>query len=136
MPSIARSGSSNDFFLVRIDLWVLLLAAWEGVAGTDLEILPPFAGFVLEDVLPIVVDNSVKNLRQSPPVCHSADSDCQTGTDGGATSPACTMSEVVESRLVLSSNRAAHNCYTAFLGQPGRPACNHSRATDDRRRSW
>ena len=82
MPSMARSGSSNDFFLVRIDLWVLLLAALEGVAGTDLETLPPFAGFALEDVLPIVVDNNVKNFRQSPPASRSAESDCQTGIRG------------------------------------------------------
>jgi len=63
IPSIARSGSSKDFFLVRIDLWVALLAPLEGVVGTDLGTLPPFAGFALEDVLPIVVDNSVKCLR-------------------------------------------------------------------------
>ena len=82
MPSMARSGSSNDFFFVRIDLWVLLLAPWEGVAGTDLETLPPFAVFALEDVLPIVVDNNVKNFRQSPHVPHSADSDRKTSTSG------------------------------------------------------
>ena len=63
IPSIARSGSSKDFFLVRIDLWVLLLAPLKGVAGTDLETLPVCAGFAFEDVLPIVVDNNVKGLR-------------------------------------------------------------------------
>ena len=56
---MARSGSSSDLFLVRIDLWVLWLAPLEGSVGTDLGNLPPFAGFALEDVLPIVVDNNV-----------------------------------------------------------------------------
>lgn len=63
MPSMARSGSSSDFFLVRIDLWVWLLAPLEGVLGTDLGTLPPVAGFACEDVLPIVVDNNVKSCR-------------------------------------------------------------------------
>ena len=63
MPSMARSGSSNDFFFVRIDLWVLLLAPLEGVVGTDLGPLPLFPGCALEDVLPIVVDNNVKGRR-------------------------------------------------------------------------
>lgn len=62
MPNMARSGSSNDFFLVRIDLWVLLLAPLEGVVGTDFGTLPLFAGFALEDVLPIV-DHNVKGCR-------------------------------------------------------------------------
>lgn len=63
IPSMARSGSSSDFFLVRIDLWVLLLAALEGVVGTDLGTLPPFGGCALEEVLPIVVDNNAKGFR-------------------------------------------------------------------------
>jgi hypothetical protein len=63
MPNIARSGSSNDFFLVRIDLWVWLLAPLEGVVGTDFGTLPLCAGCALEDVLPIVVDNNVKGRR-------------------------------------------------------------------------
>ena len=81
IPSMARSGSSNDFFLVRIDLWVLWLATLEGVAGTDLETLPPFAGFALEDVLPIV-DNNVKTFRQSPHVPHFGRLRLQIGTNG------------------------------------------------------
>jgi len=63
IPNMARSGSSNDFFLVRIDLWVLLLAPFEGAVGTDFGTLPPFAGFAWEDVLPIVVDDNVKGFR-------------------------------------------------------------------------
>ena len=63
MPNMARSGSSNDFFLVRIDLWVVLVAALAGVAGTDLGPLPLPPGFALEDVLPIVVDDNVKGRR-------------------------------------------------------------------------
>lgn len=63
IPSIARSGSSSDFFFVRIDLWVLWFAPLEGVVGTDLGILPLFVGWALEDVLPIVVDNNVKGFR-------------------------------------------------------------------------
>lgn len=41
IPSIARSGNSSDFFFVRIDLWVLLFAPFEGVVGTDLGTFPP-----------------------------------------------------------------------------------------------
>lgn len=43
MPNMARSGSSSDFFLVRIDLGVLWLTPTAGVVGTDLGNLPPFA---------------------------------------------------------------------------------------------
>ena len=42
---------------------MLTVAPLEGVDGTDLGILPLFAGFALEDVLPIVVDDNVKGFR-------------------------------------------------------------------------
>ena len=64
MPNMARLGSSSEFFLVCIDLWVVV----GGIRrGGYLGPLPLFPGFALEDMLPIVINDNVKGCQYLPP---------------------------------------------------------------------